>query len=146
MNIFSAFIAGIIFSVGLVISGMTNPQNIIGFLDISGQWNPALMLVLASAVLVTGLGYRLVWQRKQPLFAAEFSVPTNRVIDQQLLTGATIFGTGWGLAGLCPGPALSSLSSGAGSILIFIAAMLAGMLLQQFAMTVIDKKMVAQRA
>ena len=130
MNIISAFIAGVVFSIGLVISGMTNPQNIIGFLDITGDWNPALMLVLAAAVLVAGVGYRLVWRRSQPLFAADFSVPTNRIIDSKLLGGAVIFGAGWGLVGLCPGPALSSLVSGNSSIFIFIAAMLAGMLLQ----------------
>lgn len=130
MNIISAFIAGIVFSLGLVISGMTNPQNVIGFLDITGNWNPALMLVLAAAVVVAGLGYRLVWRRQQPLFAADFSVPTNRIIDSKLLTGAVIFGAGWGLVGLCPGPALSSLASGNSSVLIFIAAMLVGMLLK----------------
>ena len=145
MNIISAFIAGVIFSIGLVISGMTNPQNIIGFLDITGAWNPALILVLAAAVLVTGIGYRLVWQRQQPLFATDFSVPTNRIVDGHLLTGAAIFGIGWGLVGLCPGPALSSLISGNSSVLIFIAAMLMGMLLRQFGIGLFASKITPQQ-
>lgn len=143
MNIISAFIAGLIFSLGLVISGMTNPKNIIAFLDIGGAWNPALMLVLGAAVAVTALGYRLVWRRKQPLFAADFSVPTNRMLDRKLLGGAALFGAGWGLVGLCPGPALSSISSMESGVLIFSAAMLAGMLLQQNTSRLLERKAAA---
>lgn len=145
MNLIVTFLAGVIFSIGLIISGMTNPQNIIGFLDISGAWNPALMLVLAAAVIVTAIGYRLVWRRAQPLFATDFSVPTNRIIDRKLLLGAMTFGAGWGLAGLCPGPALSSLSSGNNSVLIFIAAMVAGMLLRQFMEGLFTRKLTPQQ-
>ena len=131
MKTISAFIAGAIFSIGLTISGMSNPENVIGFLDIAGNWNPALMFVLLSAVVVTGLGYRLAWKRTQPLFEPNFSVPTSRILDGRLMTGSAIFGIGWGLIGLCPGPALSSVASGNSSVLVFIAAMFGGMILQR---------------
>lgn len=131
MKILSAFIAGAIFSIGLTVAGMTNPVNVIGFLDITGQWNPALMFVLMAAVVVTGIGYRLVWKRTEPLFEKDFFVPVNRIMDGRLMTGAAIFGIGWGLVGLCPGPALSSVVSGEKGVLVFIAAMLGGMLLQK---------------
>lgn len=127
----SAFVVGVIFSIGLTLSGMTDPANVIGFLDVTGVWNPALMLVLGAAVLVTGIGYALVWRRATPLFDTTFHRPTNRIIDGRLLTGATIFGVGWGLVGLCPGPAFSAVTSGESGVLVFIAAMLGGMLLQR---------------
>ena len=132
MKAFAALIAGLLFSFGLIISGMTNPQNIIDFLDLTGNWNPALALVLMSAVIVTGIGYRLVWKRETPLYEPVFSVPTNRVIDRRLIVGSLIFGIGWGLVGLCPGPALASVYSGNWvKILAFLAAMGAGILLQR---------------
>jgi len=138
MKITSAFIAGAIFSIGLTISGMTNPENVIGFLDITGQWQPALMLVLIAAIAVTAIGYRLVWKRTEPLFEKDFFVPTSRIMDGRLMTGAAIFGIGWGLVGLCPGPALSSVASGEIGVLVFIGAMLGGMLLQRGVSTFLD--------
>ncbi len=138
LKIFSAFVAGVIFSIGLTVSGMTNPENVIGFLDVSGDWNPGLMLVLAVAVTVAGIGYRLVWQRTAPLFDTDFYVPTNKILDGRLLTGAAIFGVGWGLVGLCPGPAFSAVTSGESGVLVFIAAMLGGMLLQRVTSTFLD--------
>lgn len=129
-NLF-AFISGVIFSIGLTISGMTDPKNVIGFLDVTGDWNPALMLVLFSAVIVAGVGYRLVWKREAPLFDVSFHVPTSRLLDARLIIGSAIFGIGWGLIGLCPGPVLSNLALGNTSIYVFVAAMLAGMLLQR---------------
>lgn len=131
MKLISAFISGVIFSIGLTVAGMTDPVNVIGFLDITGQWNPALMLVLIAAIVVTAIGYRLVWKRTEPLFEENFFVPTSRIMDGRLMTGAAIFGIGWGLVGLCPGPALSSVVSGESSVLVFIGAMLGGMLLQR---------------
>ena len=109
MKELAALIAGLMFSLGLIISGMTNPENIINFLDITGSWNPALAFVLMSAVVVTGIGYRLVWKRNAPVFEGSFSVPTSRVLDKRLIIGSAIFGVGWGLVGLCPGPALASV-------------------------------------
>ncbi len=138
MKTISAFIAGAIFSIGLTVSGMSNPENVIGFLDIAGDWNPALMLVLFSAVVVTGIGYRLAWKRTQPLFDEDFFVPTSRILDGRLMTGSAIFGIGWGLVGLCPGPALSSVVSGNSSIYVFIIAMVGGMIMQRNLTAFID--------
>ena len=141
MKALSAFVSGALFSIGLTISGMTNPANVRGFLDVAGGWNPSLFFVLLAAVVVTGIGYRLVWKRPKPLFEPIFSVPTSRIIDARLLTGSAIFGIGWGLIGLCPGPALSSVVSGESVIYVFIAAMLAGMLIQRYVMAFITAKM-----
>ena len=143
MKEMAALIAGLMFSLGLIISGMTNPENIINFLDITGNWNPALLFVLMSAVVVTGIGYRLVWKRTSPLFELNFSVPTSTVLDKRLIIGSAIFGIGWGLVGLCPGPALASVFSGNSvKILVFLAAMLGGILLQRQVISVIDRKSV----
>lgn len=132
MKEMSAFIAGLLFSLGLILSGMTNPDNIINFLDITGHWDPALAFVLLAAVIVTGIGYRLVWKRVTPLFEVSFSVPTSRVLDKRLVVGAVIFGMGWGLAGLCPGPALASLLTADGmKIVVFLLAMIVGIVLQR---------------
>lgn len=144
MKEIAALIAGLLFSLGLILSGMTNPENIINFLDITGNWNPALMFVLMSAVVVTGIGYRLVWKRSAPLYEVSFSVPTSRILDKRLIIGSAIFGVGWGLAGLCPGPALASVFSGNGfKILVFIAAMVGGILLQRNVSSLIERRAVA---
>lgn len=140
MKNLSALIAGAVFSIGLTISGMTNPQNVIGFLDVAGSWNPSLFFVLVSAITVTGIGYRLVWRRTQPLFETSFSVPTSRILDGRLMTGAAIFGIGWGLSGLCPGPALSSVVVGDVGIYAFIIAMVSGMVLQRYVLAFVDKQ------
>lgn len=132
MKEIASFISGLLFSLGLIISGMTNPKNIIDFLDISGNWNPSLAFVLVSAVVVTGIGYKLVWKRNKPLYDGEFLVPTSRIIDFRLIIGSAIFGIGWGLVGLCPGPALASLFTDNWlKVLVFITSMIAGILLQR---------------
>lgn len=127
----SALLVGLIFSLGLGISGMTLPQNIIAFLDLT-HWNPTLMFVMAGGVAVYAVGFRLVTgTRKVPLFDRKFEVPTNRVITRQLVLGAAIFGVGWGLGGFCGGPALVSLLAGRAEVLVFLLAMFAGMYLCQ---------------
>lgn len=123
----SALAAGLLFGLGLVVSGMINPAKIIGFLDIAGAWDPSLVLVMAAALVVTFVGYRLVWRRKAPLFEPAFQQPTASAIDRPLLIGAGVFGVGWGLAGFCPGPAISAAALGDIEPYLFIAAMLAGM-------------------
>lgn len=141
MKEIAAFIAGLQFSLGLILSGMTNPENVIGFLDITGNWNPALAFVLMSAVVVTGIGYRLVWKRSQPMYEATFSVPTSQILDKRLIIGSGIFGIGWGLVGLCPGPALASVFTENGvKALIFIAAMVGGVLLQRNLTALIERR------
>lgn len=127
MRILSSFLTGLLFGLGLVISQMTNPQKILGFLDVAGNWDPTLAVVMASALFTTLIGYRLVLAREKPAFDVSFHVPTKTVIDRPLLVGAAIFGVGWGMAGLCPGPGISAAAIGGVAPLAFIAAMLAGM-------------------
>jgi uncharacterized membrane protein YedE/YeeE len=127
-DIIAGLIAGFLFGFGLCLSGMTNPAVILGFLDIAGDWNPALVFVMAAGVTVTCLGYRFLVPKAKPLWAPRFSLPTARAIDVPLLCGAAIFGVGWGLAGYCPGPAVVSLASGRAAVFIFVAAMAAGMI------------------
>jgi len=105
------FLCGVLFSVGLIISGMINPAKVIGFLDLFGQWDPSLAFVMAGAVAVTFLGYRTVLRREQPHFASGFSMPSKTDIDAPLLIGPVLFGIGWGLVGLCPGPAIAALAA-----------------------------------
>lgn len=131
VRILAALACGLLFGVGLTVSQMINPAKVLGFLDVgavpAGGWDPSLALVLAGAVLTTVIGYRLVFRSAKPLFAAAFSVPTRRDVDARLILGATIFGAGWGLVGLCPGPAVAVLGVDGLGAAIFVIAMLAGM-------------------
>ncbi|MIL09622.1 YeeE/YedE family protein [Salmonella enterica subsp. enterica] len=126
MRLLVNFALGLLFGLGLVISGMANPAKVLNFLDLAGSWDPSLIFVMGGALAVTLVGYRLVFGRGRPLFAPQFSLPTKRDIDPQLVAGAGIFGIGWGLSGLCPGPALTALHIGSAPVLAFILAMLAG--------------------
>ena len=107
----SALLAGLVFGLGLTVSSMVNPAKVLAFLDLFGNWDPSLAFVMGGALVVTALGYRLVWRRDRPVFAERFQVPGNRKVDARLAFGAVLFGIGWGLVGLCPGPAISALSS-----------------------------------
>lgn len=118
---------GLLFGVGLVVSGLANPAKILNFLDLAGTWDPSLAFVMGGAVLVTFVGYRLVLKRDHPLLAPQFHLPTRKDIDIKLFTGPALFGIGWGLGGYCPGPALTSLGLGASGTLVFVPAMFAGM-------------------
>jgi uncharacterized membrane protein YedE/YeeE len=124
-----ALLAGILFGLGLAVSQMINPAKVLAFLDFADRWDPSLALVMAGALGVTALGYRLALKRPAPLLAPRFEVPTWREIDRRLLAGAVLFGIGWGLVGFCPGPAIASLAYGVRESIIFVAAMLAGMAL-----------------
>ncbi len=108
----AALVAGILFGIGLAVSQMINPAKVIGFLDIFGRWDPSLVLVMAGAVVVAFVGFRLVQSRSAPLFGKRFELPTRRDLDSRLIGGAAIFGIGWGLTGFCPGPAIASLAFG----------------------------------
>jgi uncharacterized membrane protein YedE/YeeE len=123
-----AFFVGTIFSVGLGYSGMTQPHVVKGFLDVFGDWNFALMGVMAGAIGVHSIFYALIKKRKSPLLDIKFHLPTKTSIDRKLILGSMIFGIGWGLAGICPGPGLVSLISGRIEIFAFIASMLLGMI------------------
>jgi len=120
-------LSGALFGVGLCVSGMTRPQKVLGFLDITGDWDPSLALVMLGAVAVHFGAYRLIRRRPAPLYAPEFFDPTRRTIDLQLIVGAALFGIGWGLGGYCPGPGVVSIGSAAPSALVFVAALLAGL-------------------
>lgn len=120
-----ALVSGLLFGAGLVVSGMTQPTKVIGFLDLFGAWDASLMLVMGGAIGVHFFAYRFIANKRSPLFAAKFSVPTRRDIDTKLLVGAILFGAGWGLGGFCPGPGVVASASGATSVLVFIAALLA---------------------
>ena len=126
----SSIICGIIFSIGLGISGMTQPQKVIGFLDIFGEWNPSLAFVMGGAVF-SYLALQLLIQRNFsiPLLGGSFKIPSRKDLDRSLIIGALLFGSGWGLGGYCPGPAITSLGSGSLNALLFVVAMGVGMLL-----------------
>lgn len=132
MRIFTSFLIGVLFGLGLVISQMVNPAKIVGFLDITGNWDPTLIVVMAAALVTTFIGYRLTLSRNKPMLADAFQLPTKTVIDRPLLIGAAIFGIGWGMAGLCPGPGVTAAALGGLGPWIFIATMLLGMTAQRF--------------
>lgn len=123
----SAALAGALFGAGLVISGMTRPARIIGFLDPLGGWDPSLAFVMAGAAAVYAIAYAAIRRRARPWFDAQFHVPVRADIDAPLVIGAAVFGVGWGLGGLCPGPGIVAAAGGSTSALVFVLAMLAGM-------------------
>ena len=123
----ATFLSGLIFGLGLVVSGLINPAKVLNFLDVAGPWDPSLAITMAAAVGVTGLGYRFAFAKGKPILGETFQLPTASAIDARLLAGAALFGIGWGLVGYCPGPAIAGLSLGASSTVVFVAAMLAGM-------------------
>jgi uncharacterized membrane protein YedE/YeeE len=131
MRVLSALLAGLLAGTGLTISGMVNPAVVLGFLDITGDWNPALLFVMVGALAIALPGYWLLTRRK-PVFAERYFLPERRDIDMPLIAGAAIFGVGWGLAGICPGPALTMFGIRPLDALIFVAAMTAGMFLAGF--------------
>ncbi|MCB1648567.1 MAG: YeeE/YedE family protein [Pseudomonadales bacterium] len=122
----AALLSGIVFGLGLAISEMINPARVIGFLDISGQWDLTLMLVMGSALAFTLIGFPLITRKAHPILAEKFTLPTKKTLDLPLISGAVLFGIGWGLAGLCPGPAIAGLASLNPGIFLFVAAMIAG--------------------
>ena len=126
----SALGAGLIFGVGLGLSGMTQPPKVIGFLDVFGAWDPSLMFVMMGAIAVHFVLSRLIRRRERPLLDARFHLPAARNLDCKLVIGSAVFGLGWGLGGFCPGPAIVALGSGATAAIVFVGAMAAGMGLQ----------------
>ncbi len=120
-------LSGLLFGLGLIVSGLINPAKVLNFLDLAGAWDPSLAFTMAAAVLTTGIGYSQAFARGRPLLSSQFQLPTASDIDPRLVAGAALFGVGWGLVGYCPGPAISSLALGSQSTLIFVASMLVGM-------------------
>jgi len=131
MSILVQFAIGLVFGLGLVIAGMSDPAKVLNFLDLgaitTGGWDPSLAFVMGGAIAVTFAGFRLVLRRKQPIFGGKFHLPTATDIDARIIAGPALFGVGWGLAGFCPGPAFTALTTGGNAALIFVAAMLVGM-------------------
>ena len=122
----SALGAGFLFGIGLWVSGMANPKKVLGFLDITGDWDASLMLVMGGAVAVTAISFRFVLERKKPFIEQTFELPSRKDIDIPLVAGAALFGIGWGIAGYCPGPALTALSTLSMESVVFVGAMLVG--------------------
>lgn len=126
-KLFCALVAGLLFGLGLVISGMINPAKVQNFLDVTGSWDPSLAFVMGGALLVTTPGFWWLKSRSRPVFAERFEWPSRKDIDPRLVVGSSLFGAGWGMAGFCPGPALSALALARSEVLIFILAMVGGM-------------------
>lgn len=122
-----ALLVGLVFGLGLIVSGMTDPARVLGFLDLAGSWNPSLAFVMGGAIVVALPAFALAARRQRTLSGAPLQLPTATRIDRRLVLGALAFGAGWGLAGLCPGPALALLVTGNGKVLVFVASMLVGM-------------------
>ena len=127
MQLFAIYCAGLIFGLGISISGMANPAKTLNFFDVAGGWDASLAVVMATALLVAAIGYRLVLRRPSPVFAPRFQLPTARVIDPKLVLGASLFGVGWGLSGFCPGASLPALGTGRIEVFAFTGALVAGM-------------------
>lgn len=127
-----AFFAGLLMSFGLALAKMTDAHVVVGFLDIFGNWNPSLLLVMIGAILFYAIFFRIIKKRKKPLWAPKFILPLKHSIDKRLIGGAALFGLGWGITGICPAPALVNLASGNQDIIIFVISMIIGMKLFQF--------------
>ncbi len=119
--------AGALFGLGLAVSGMVDPAKVIGFLDVTGDWDPTLAVVFGGALLVTIPAFRLILKRQRPVLEDDFALPTKDSLEARLLGGAAVFGVGWGLAGFCPGPSVTALTSGLAPVFVFVVAMIAGM-------------------
>ncbi len=127
MSILSALIAGLVFGLGLIVSGMADPAKVLGFLDLAGPWDPSLALVMVGAIAVGAVAFAIATRSQRTWLGLDFKLPTARHIDRRLVGGSLLFGIGWGLAGFCPGPALVALGMGELKAAVFVAAMLAGM-------------------
>lgn len=127
MHILVGLLTGVLFSIGLSVAGMVNPRKVIGYLDFFGEWDPSLMFVMAGGVLVNTILFKFILKRKNPLFADSFSLPTSKDIDKRLIIGASLFGIGWGIGGVCPGPGLANLFTLNPKAIVFCVFMILGM-------------------
>jgi uncharacterized protein len=132
MRLLSAFAIGLIFGLGIALSGMINPAKVLNFFDIAGTWDPSLAFVMTGALAVTIPGYRVIFRRPAPALEPRFQLPDTRVIDRRLVLGSATFGAGWGIAGFCPGGALPALGTGNPQVLIFVAALICGLLVARW--------------
>ena len=131
MKLVYAVFTGLVFGIGISISGMIDPAKVLNFFDIAGTWDPSLAFVMAGALAVTFIGYKLAWRRAAPLFDNRFEVPTSTIVDAKLVGGAALFGIGWGIAGFCPGAAIPALGTGRWEVVLFLVAVVAGFFLRR---------------
>lgn len=124
---FLSLLAGAVFGLGLLVSGMANPTKVLGFLDLAGSWDPSLALVMAGAIAIASIAFGVAGRRPLSLMGQEMKLPSSRTVDRRLVVGSLLFGIGWGIAGFCPGPALVALGMGEAKALVFVVAMLVGM-------------------
>lgn len=130
--IIASLLSGLLFGFGLIVSGMSNPARVLNFLDFSANWDATLAFVMGGAIAIAAPGIYWVRKRNKPLFADNFDIPTSKVIDSKLITGSAMFGIGWGISGFCPGPAVVAIASLQSDVLLFVGAMVVGMLAQHF--------------
>ena len=128
MKFAATYASGLVFGLGIMVSGMSNPAKVVNFFDVFGTWDPSLAFVMGGALIVTAIGYRLVFRAKGPVFENKFYVPNNKTLDAKLIGGSLIFGIGWGISGFCPGGAIPALGTGDLSVITFVGSMVAGML------------------
>ena len=134
-----AYLSGLLFGLGIVLSGMANPAKVVNFFDLAGAWDPSLAFVMGGALTVTAIGYRIILRKSAPVCDTMFHMPTKTGMDKRLIGGSLVFGVGWGVAGFCPGGALPVVSTGNPGVLIFVTALVAGILIARFAQNTLDK-------
>ncbi len=134
MRLAAAYLIGLIFGLGIAISGMANPAKVLNFFDVAGSWDPSLAFVMGGALLITAIGYQFVLRRNGPLLDTRFQIPQSRTLDMRLIGGAAIFGIGWGMAGFCPGGAIPAVGTGRVDGLLFVAALITGIFVAQMIM------------
>jgi uncharacterized protein len=139
MRIIAALCTGLVFGLGITVSGMINPSKVLNFFDVAGHWDPSLALVMASALIITAIGYRLAFARGAPIVSARFQLPTRKDIDLPLVAGSAVYGVGWGLIGYCPGGVVPALGLGRPEPWIFTAALVAGMAAARFTIAHFDQ-------
>lgn len=139
MRIVICYLIGLIFGVGISISGMANPAKVLNFFDVAGSWDPSLAFVMGGALIVTFIGYRVVLKRPAPLLDGRFHLPARRDVDLPLIAGSATFGIGWGIAGFCPGGALPALGTGQAEVVIFVAALIGGIVIAKLLQTALSR-------
>lgn len=140
MRLIVCFLIGLVFGVGISISGMANPAKVINFFDVAGSWDPSLAFVMGGALAVTFIGYRFVLRREAPALASRFHLPTRRDLDLRLIGGSALFGVGWGIAGFCPGGALPALGTGRIEVAVFVVALIVGIFAAKLAQAVLAQR------
>lgn len=147
MRLLVIYLIGLVFGVGISISGMANPAKVLNFFDVAGSWDPSLILVMGGALAVAAIGYQITFRtRSAPVFTRKFNVPSSRTIDARLVGGSAVFGIGWGIAGFCPGGALPALGTGDVNVFIFFAALVGGIFLAKFFMQIRSRRISAVAA